>query len=145
MNVKKVIVLGSMALLLSSQGIVGPMAIQAAEEMRVGSTDNILRWANASRVAVDLSFDGGKAECTGIVYGKSGTTKISATFTLERKNANGTYTHVTSWYTSTSGLSLNFFEATSVSSGYTYRLKVSASVTCNGTTETVSTSVERSY
>jgi len=105
----------------------------------------VMRWANVSKVSLDLSFAGGKAQCAGKVVGNAGTTSISATITLERKNTNGSYSYVTSWSTSTSSTSLPFSYSHSVSSGYTYRLSISTKVTTNGVTETVNSSTENRY
>lgn len=48
-------------------------------------------WVQTERVDVGIDFLSGKAMVTGDITGKSGTTKIVATFTLEKKNANGVY------------------------------------------------------
>jgi hypothetical protein len=101
-------------------------------------------WTNTSNVNVVLSISGTTANCSAIVEGYSGTTKIVADVTLERKAANGTYTTVKTWTNqSANGSRLLFDESYSVTSGYTYRLTVSAKVTRNGTTETASNWVEK--
>lgn len=48
-------------------------------------------WDNTSSVEVNLSFDGSKAICGALVVGKVGTTKITGTVVLSKKNSNGTY------------------------------------------------------
>lgn len=48
-------------------------------------------WDNTSSVEVNLSFDVSKAICGALVVGKVGTTKITGTVVLSKKNSNGTY------------------------------------------------------
>lgn len=87
-------------------------------------------WTNTSSVTVSISF--------------SGTTKITADFVLERKNSNGTYTVVKTFPTkTTNSASLRFSDTATITTGYTYRLSLSATVTRNGTNETVSGWVEK--
>lgn len=101
-------------------------------------------WTNTSSVTVSISFSGTTATCSGIIDGFSGTTKITADFVLERKNSNGTYTVVKTFPTKTANsASLRFSDTATITTGYTYRLSVSATVTRNGTNETVSGWVEK--
>jgi hypothetical protein len=72
------------------------------------------------------------------VTGVSGTTRITATVYLQRKPVNGTYTTIKTW----SGLSSNnlifsFSDTHPVTSGFTYRLRLDATVTRNGTSESI--------
>lgn len=100
-------------------------------------------WANTSGIDVTLSISGTTASCSAVVEGYSGTTKITADVTLERKATNGTYTTVKTWSNqSVSGTRLLFSETYTITSGYTYRLTVTAKVTRNGTTETASNWME---
>lgn len=101
-------------------------------------------WANVNDIQLDIYFDSGEACCAGIIGALSGTTKISAVFKLERKTVSG-WSLERSWVQSSSTNSLSFFGTDAVSSGYTYRLSVTADVTRNSMTETVSTFVEGSY
>jgi len=101
-------------------------------------------WTNTSSINLYLSFTSSTANCSAIVRGKTGTTKITGTATLARKNTNGTYTIVKTW----SGLSTNsneliFNESYSVSSGYTYKLTINATVYMGSNGENVSSSVEK--
>lgn len=101
-------------------------------------------WTNTSDVGVSMSVNGTTASCSAIVEGYSGTTKIVADITLERKAANGTYTTVKTWTNqSVSGTRLSFTDTCSITKGYTYRLTITAKVTRNGSTETVSNWVEK--
>lgn len=102
------------------------------------------QWTNVNDIALDLYFENGDAGCSGQIRALSGTTKISATFKLERKISSG-WLLEKSWSKSSSTNSLSFFETDTVSSGYTYRLSVTADITRNGVTETVNTSVEGYY
>jgi len=43
-------------------------------------------WTNVNNITLVLSNSSGKANCSGIIDGASGTTSIKATFTLERKS-----------------------------------------------------------
>jgi hypothetical protein len=86
-------------------------------------------WQNTDIVDTRLSFSGAKAITYARVIGKAGVTKITATVTLERKNASGTLTTVKAW----SGLEalgdeLIFNDSYYVVRGYTYRLTISAKV-----------------
>ncbi len=102
------------------------------------------QWTNVNDITLDLYFEKGEAGCTGKIRALSGTTKISATFKLERKTSSG-WTLEKSWSRSSSTNSLSFFETYAVRSGNTYRLSVTADVTRNSVTETVSTSVDATY
>ncbi|MCL1821144.1 MAG: hypothetical protein FWG36_10895 [Oscillospiraceae bacterium] len=98
---------------------------------------------NVSRFVTELTFDGTTANCEGLVQGLSGTTNVTATYTLLRKEVSGAYTTVKTWSNqSVSGTTLRFFETYTVTKGYTYRLTCSAKVTRNGTTETLNNWVE---
>ena len=109
-----------------------------------GVTDISLQWTNVNDITLDLYFDDGEAGCSGEIRALSGTTKISATFTLERKSGT-TWILEKSWSRSSNTNSLSFFGTDAVMAGFTYRLSVTANVTRNGVTETVSTSVQGKY
>lgn len=102
------------------------------------------QWDNVNDITLDLYFENGDACCTGKIRALSGTSKITAIFKLERKSSSG-WVLEKSWGESSTTKSLSFFETDSVSSGYTYRICVTADVTRNGVTETVSTLVEGKY
>lgn len=101
-------------------------------------------WQNTDIVDARLSFSGNKAITYARVLGKAGVTKITATVTLQRKNASGTLTTVKTW----SGLEelgdeLVFNDSYYVTSGYTYRLTISAKVYKGSSYESVSLYDER--
>lgn len=103
-------------------------------------------WTNTNSINLALSYSGSTATWSGVIQGQPGTTKIEATFTLAKKNTNGTYTNLKSWTASSSNFLLSATNTySSVSSGTTYRITVTSKVTRNGTTETVTTSHERKY
>lgn len=145
MKIKKVVTILVIGILFLHQNIpvyaeVSPNVIQDVDV----ETSIIPHWENTNDVRLDLYFTNGRAGCTGIIKGISGTSSISATFKLERMGIFG-WTLENSWYKSSGGESLSFFETYSVSKGYRYRLSVTAKVTKNGVTETVSTYVDGRY
>lgn len=94
-------------------------------------------WTNTDVVSADLVFYGDCADCAAIVYGKSGTTKITATAVLSRVTSSGTYAVKTWSGLSTSGDTLYFDGQYYVASGYTYEFQINAWVYRNGTVEYV--------
>jgi hypothetical protein len=102
-------------------------------------------WSNVSAISQYLTFSGGNANCVTNIYGMSGTTKIVATFILQRVNAGGSLTTIATWSNITANSDiLPWSGSYPVTSGYTYRLTVNAAVT-KGTTENVSTYTEARY
>ena len=99
-------------------------------------------WTNVSEVRPTLSFSGTTANCSAFVQGFSGTTKIAATVTLARKNGNS-WTTVKTWTQTANSTVLTWSGTQSITTGNTYRLTITANVTRNGTTETVSNWIER--
>lgn len=95
-------------------------------------------YVNTYSVRCNLSFSGELAECAAVAQGHSGTTKVSGTMTLQRKNSNGTYTDIKSWSASENSYVMFIDKSWFVERGYYYRLYFVADVTRNGTTETVS-------
>ncbi|MDF2486139.1 MAG: hypothetical protein K0R46_2307 [Herbinix sp.] len=125
---------------ISAQAQMPSTALQGIE----GDVSISPQWTNVNDITLDLYFENGEAGCSGKIRALSGTTKISATFKLERKISSG-WALEKSWGQSSSTDSLSFFGTDAVLPGYTYRLSVTADVTRNGMTETVSTSVEGYY
>lgn len=125
---------------ISANAQMPPISIQGTE----GVVSISPQWTNVNDITLDLYFENGEAGCSGKIRAVSGTTKISATFTLERKSGTN-WVLEKSWRQSSSTDSLSFFETDAVAAGYTYRLSVTADVTRNGMTETVSTSVQGVY
>ncbi|MCL2083311.1 MAG: hypothetical protein FWH04_08790 [Oscillospiraceae bacterium] len=119
-------------------------AFSSEEAIASDENSSPTRWANVSSVNLGLSFSGTTATCSGSITGYSGTTKITATYVLRRKNSNGTYTVVKTFPTQTvNGSTLRFSGTASITTGYTYRLTVTATVTRNGTNETVTNWLEK--
>ena len=95
------------------------------------------RWANTDQISMALDVSGTTATCGSKILGNPGTTKIVATFVLERKSGS-TYTNVKTWPTKTvSGEVLRFSDTYTLTKSGTYRFSVSAVVTRNGTSENV--------
>lgn len=143
MKIKKVTIFFAVLMLILNQSI-----SVFAETIPIANQLNIRRdispmWDNTSNLKLNLYFTGDNAKCVGIIKGVSGTSNISATFTLERKGLFG-WTFENSWTENANGESLSFYRTKTVSKG-TYRLSVTAKVTVDGVTETVSTSVQASY
>jgi hypothetical protein len=95
-------------------------------------------YTHVSTTRLELSFEGTTAKCSSTIQGLSGTTGVTAAFTLQRKETNGTYTTLKTWNESASGTTLRFSGTHTITTGFTYRLSVTVKVTRNGTTETVS-------
>jgi len=145
MKIKRVATFLLIGMLFLNQGI--PVFAEVSPNVARGvavETPIIPMWENTNDVRLDLYFADGEAECVGIINGISGTSKISATFKLERKGLFG-WSLENSWSKSSNGESLSFYETDAVSKGSTYRLSVTAKVTTDGVTETVNTSVDGEY
>ncbi|MCL2222371.1 MAG: hypothetical protein FWC20_08875 [Oscillospiraceae bacterium] len=101
-------------------------------------------WDNTSFVNVTLSFTGTTANVGAVVRGFSGTSRITATAILSRRNASGTFSTIQTWRNlSADGTMLTFSDTHAVTRGYTYRLTINANVTRNGSTEAVSNWIDR--
>ncbi len=142
MGIKRMAAFLLAGMLFFTQGITAnaqmmPNAFQGTEDVVFISP----QWTNVNDITLDLYFENGEAGCSGKIRALSGTTKISAAFTLERKSGTS-WILEKSWSQSSSTNSLSFFGTDAVASGSTYRLSVTANVTRNGVTETASTSVE---
>jgi len=101
---------------------------------------NELLWQNVANISLGMTFSNGTITSTGRVNGNNGTTAISATFVLARRNANGTFTEVDRWTARNGNIAmlLSTSRMTRNLSAGTYRLSVTANVTLNGKVETVS-------
>ena len=97
-------------------------------------------WQNAATITLDMSLSGGNLRSSGVVTGQAGTTGITANFTLERQNANGTFSQIDRWSANNgaSPMVLSSSRSTASQTAGTYRISVTARVTRNGVTETVS-------
>ena len=98
-------------------------------------------WFSGSKSNARLFIVNGLLDCSGIVEGKYGTSKISATMTLE-ENDGWSWRRVSHWskilYSDYLSMSGNYRAV----SGRTYRLTIDADVTVDGRTERVSHSTE---
>ena len=96
-------------------------------------------WVNTLSIIPSISGSAGTYSCS--INGVSGTTKISATLVLYEKGWLGGYTEVAR--TSHTTYSASFFKSDSYSfsSGKTYKLEVSGTVTRNGYAEPVSATI----
>ncbi len=112
------------------------------EKLTVESYDFMIpMWNDDMRPELVLNLNGGNVACIGYLRGNSGTTKIDATFRLEKKGWFG-WSEVNSWNRTSYSDYLSFSGSAGAESGATYRFSVVAAVTRNGRTETVSSSVE---
>ena len=85
-----------------------------------------LRYNYTDAIGVDLTFNGGTAQCSGFVF-PSGSYDVSATLTLYRQVVSG-WQYVSSWYGSeTGGMPVIVNGAASVGSG-TYKLVIRGNV-----------------
>ncbi len=101
-------------------------------------------YSDTNPTKLSLSFSSGKATCSVMITGKSGTTSITnCTMTLTDDNG----TVIASWSNlSSSGDSLSSIKkASGVTKGKTYTLSVTATINRNGSSENVSDSVTRTY
>lgn len=101
-------------------------------------------YSDTTPVKLSLGFSSGKAICSVMITGKSGTTSINdCTMTLTDDSG----TVIATWNNlSASGTVLSSTKtASSVTKGETYTLSVTATINRNGSSETVSNSVTRTY
>ncbi|MCL2627086.1 MAG: hypothetical protein FWD44_00100 [Oscillospiraceae bacterium] len=94
-------------------------------------------WSNLRVLELHTSRSNNTVTSSTTVIGQSGTTRISASYTLE-KWENYRYQPVDSWSASSNSASLLNTRTTPNCSAGTYRLRVTVTVTRNGTIETVS-------
>lgn len=114
-------------------------------ENQTSSANNVVtpQWTNTERIDLNLSFSGIQANCSAIVTGKTGTSKITASVILQQKNSNGTYTNVKQWSgLCANGSRLTFNSNYNVNKKYTYRMTINATVYQGSTGENVSHYVE---
>jgi hypothetical protein len=101
------------------------------------------KYTNVSSITMDLTFSGATANCDSVIKGFSETDTINATFTLQRREANGSYTLVKTWPDqSVSGTTLRFSKTYPITASCIYRFNVTTDVIRHGVTETVDEWVE---
>ena len=105
-----------------------------------------IQWATTDAIVLNIDFSGGKANASGNIQGKSSVTKINATFSLKEKGSDGSYTTKYTWpAVDTTDKTLRFSGSTSATSGKTYRLYVTATVTASSGSEIITYYVEKAY
>jgi len=100
------------------------------------------RWTHLRSISLNLSRSNNTVTSTVSVMGHAGTTRILASFVLERL-VDGQYRLVTAWTDSTNSSALINTRQTSNCPAGTYRLRVTVTVTRDGSSETVSDSIVR--
>ncbi|GHU35419.1 hypothetical protein FACS1894105_04110 [Clostridia bacterium] len=134
-----------LAALLSLLCVVGvaPTAISASADT---PTSVGTYWISLQSITLTMSYSGGQVTWNGLLMGGTTTVGMSATYTLQKKNANGTYTNIATWgpYSSTSYMLSSSGSATT--SKGTYRLTVNGTVIYNiGAVETVTDNLEKTF
>ena len=99
------------------------------------------RWRNVISLSPSISASDGRYTCE--VVGASGTTKIDCTLVLYEKSWLGTYSEVARSSSTYYGQVQEISGSTNIKSGTTYKLVTTATVTRNGSAETVSNTFEK--
>ncbi|MDR1328184.1 MAG: hypothetical protein LBK23_01105 [Oscillospiraceae bacterium] len=102
-------------------------------------------WTTISSISLSMTYSNGKVNWEGYISGNSNVTSIAATYTLEKRNSNGTYSSVDSWSVSGSATYLDSSGSKTVATG-TYRLTVNVTVTASsGASETADKSLSKTF
>lgn len=99
------------------------------------------RWNNVASITPYISEPDDCYSC--VIIGLKGTTKIDCTMVLYEKTWWGTYTEVSRTNEVYNGKTYEFNGYYAISAAKTYKLDITAIVTCNGVNETVSCSFEK--
>lgn len=99
------------------------------------------RWETVISISPSMSATDGSY--TSDIVGLEGTTKIECTLTLYKKGFWGNYTQVAQTSDTYYGQMHEFSGYYPIKSGTTYKLNTTATVTCNGVTETVTYDFEK--
>jgi hypothetical protein len=94
-------------------------------------------WTNVNSIKLNMSFNNGTITSEGTVTGYSGTTYISVSFTLEKQES-GQYKYVDSWTASSTTMLLGNSHSTPKCTAGIYRLSISGTAMRNGTAESFS-------
>jgi hypothetical protein len=138
-NILSLLLALAIILTVSSAAYAAPTAMSI-------ETGSQMRWNYTTAVTVRLSINNGLATLTASINGYEGVTKITAKAILERQNSDGTYTELASWNNiSADGRYLDWSTERYVSSGYTYRFTINATVYKDSIGENVSGSKSMSY
>ena len=99
------------------------------------------RWGTVASLSPSMSASDGDYTCA--IIGLDGTTKIECTLTLYEKGFWGNYKQVAQTSDTYYGQMHEFSGNYPIKSGTTYKLNTTATVTCNGVTETVTYDFEK--
>jgi hypothetical protein len=110
------------------------LSILTGTALADGLSDQIIitpYYTYVSSVFADLSISGNTATCTGSAKGSSANNYTAVTVTLQRRSAGAsTWVKVDSWKNTGDGRDLvKITKKKSISSGYSYRVKVSCVIT----------------
>ena len=94
------------------------------------------KWTNTQTITLSLSLSNGTVTSEGTVRGKSGTSNISVTFTLEKLVGNQ-YVYVDSWSDSSNSIYLGNTHYTNNCTSGTYKLTIAGTVTKGGVVEDI--------
>jgi hypothetical protein len=93
-----------------------------------------------------MSYSGSSVSWGGQVWGNSNTASIKATYKLEKKNSDGSYSTVTTWANLSTVSDLLISSGSASAAKGIYKLTVTAVVTStSGVSETVSDSLEKTF
>ncbi len=112
-----------------------PMSVTAAYENPV-STNSVLRWSLISEERCALNISGNQATADVELIGQPGVSKCSAKIEFQRKSGSSWVTISTKNVSRSSSFALWSYDF-SVSSGQTYRVKATLTVTDGDSSETV--------
>ena len=104
-------------------------------------------WQNTAVIALGMKFNSGNIVSEGVVVGQDRTLSIKASFTLERRNSNGTFTTVDRWSADNGNLStplVSSHTTLGLTAG-TYRLCIIVGVVKSESTEIVSKGHTRTF
>ena len=99
------------------------------------------RWRNVTKITPIILAS--TNTYSSVINGLEGTTKIDCTLILYEKNQSGTYSEISRCSSTSYGQKGTFSGTANIKSGTTYKLETIATVTCNGSDETVSTTFEK--
>ncbi|NLL34932.1 MAG: hypothetical protein GX257_06465 [Clostridiales bacterium] len=135
---RNVSLLMAMVMCLALGGWALAAELPTANDMQPDGSVTI-QWVNTTSILTTLSFDGSRGTCGARVLGKPGTDYITATIVLARKNSDGSLTPVKTWSDLSATGDMLIFDGTYyVTTGYTYRLTITATVYRDGIGEVVS-------
>jgi len=121
------------------------LAVALAVAIAVFPITAIARWALFQLVTPSLSFSGGKAQASAVLYAPNADS-ISATAYLAEKQPSGVYYQVYQWpEQKKAGNYLSFTGSCPATPGKTYRLYVEATAKQGSQSEFISVYVQREY